>query len=179
MIKSKYNWAEGLFIFSVWWRTLDVKSSERFLSWLKFYQVFITYIYFLLLQVLGVTRSLSEHMIFFSFVVEETVLYSRNKNKSVLYFTIYFHYEALLSPRRSRYRVFQKETSGEKDVAHKRHWEHPHLTTFSTSSTKEEPSVHSKEYFLFLTLSGLQHCPFTQPPLHSSLKTFSVVWHAA
>ena len=55
----------------------------------------------------------------------------------------------------------------------------PHLTTFSTSSTNDEPSVHSNEYFRRLLRSGPQHCPAAQPPLHSSRDTFLVVWQAA
>lgn len=50
-------------------------------------------------------RSLSSSTwIFFFFFQWRKSLYSHNKNKSVLYFTIYFkyfHYEALISPTRS------------------------------------------------------------------------------
>lgn len=39
------------------------------------------------------------------------------------------------------------------------HFVQPHLTTFSTSWTKEEPSVHWKVYFLRLLRRGVQQVP--------------------
>lgn len=64
------------------------------------------------------------------------------------------------------------------------HFVQPHLTTFSTSWTKEEPSVHWKVYFLRLLRRGVQQvpCPSVPPgqlPRHSRRETFSWVWHAA
>lgn len=63
------------------------------------------------------------------------------------------------------------------------HFVQPHLTTFSTSWTKEEPSVHWKVYFLRLLRRGVQQvpCPSAPPgqlPRHSRRETFSWVWHA-
>lgn len=64
------------------------------------------------------------------------------------------------------------------------HFVQPHLTTFSTSWTKEEPSVHWKVYFLRLLRRGVQQVPWPsapprQLPRHSRRETFSSVWHAA
>lgn len=64
------------------------------------------------------------------------------------------------------------------------HFVQPHLTTFSTSWTKEDPSVHWKVYFLRLLRRGVQQvpCPSAPPgqlPRHSRRETFSWVWHAA
>lgn len=54
---------------------------------------------------LGYEKSQFKHLnLFFFFFQWRKSLYSHNKNKSVLYFTIYFkyfHYEALISPTRS------------------------------------------------------------------------------
>lgn len=59
--------------------------------------------FFILLQHRGsFSSSIS---FFFFFQMQKKSLYSHNKNKSVLYFTIYFkyfHYEALISPTWSR-----------------------------------------------------------------------------
>ncbi|KAL0203804.1 hypothetical protein M9458_001822, partial [Cirrhinus mrigala] len=60
------------------------------------------------------------------------------------------------------------------------HFVQPHLTTFSTSCTKEDPSVHWKVYFLRLLRRGAQQeVPSPQLPRHSKRETFSVLWHAA
>lgn len=64
------------------------------------------------------------------------------------------------------------------------HFVQPHLTTFSTSWTKEDPSVHWNVYFLRLLRRGVQQvpCPSAPPgqlPRHSKRETFSWVWHAA
>lgn len=62
---------------------------------------------------------------------------------------------------------------------YKEQFPQPQSTTRSTSSTKEEPSVHWKTYFRLLLRSGTQHSPLPQLPLHSSRGTLTVVWHEA
>lgn len=52
-------------------------------------------------------------------------LYSHNKNKSVLYFTIYFkyfHYEALMSPPRLRSRQHSPKTQGARGTIRRHTW---------------------------------------------------------
>lgn len=59
------------------------------------------------------------------------------------------------------------------------HWEQPHLLCFSTSATKEEPSLHSKVYFLRLRRSPAQQPGPGHDPRHSTQETGRVVWQMA
>lgn len=77
---------------------------------------------FLLLSHRG---SVSSSIFFFSRMQKKKSLYSHNKNKSVLYFTIYFkyfHYEALMSPPRSRRRQHLPKTPAARDAFRRRTW---------------------------------------------------------
>lgn len=59
------------------------------------------------------------------------------------------------------------------------HRAQPHLLAFSTSSTKEEPSLHSKVTFLLLRRSPVQQPWPWQEPRHSTQETGRVVWQMA